>query len=49
MQQTDDLLNDMGTILIGKQAVEAGLIDSVGGVKDSIKKLKELIEKNRSE
>ena len=48
MQQTDDLLNDMGTILIGKQAVEAGLIDSVGGVKDSIKKLKELIEENRS-
>lgn len=48
MQQTDDLLNDMGTILIGKQAVEAGLIDSVGGVKDSIKKLKELIEENKS-
>ena len=32
MLQTDELLNDMGTILIGKQAVENGLIDEVGGI-----------------
>ncbi|MFL0249842.1 ClpP family protease [Clostridium neuense] len=44
MTRTNDLLNDMGTILIGKQAVECGLIDEVGGIKESIQKLNELIE-----
>jgi len=42
--QTDDLLNDMGTILIGKQAVDHGLIDEVGGIKESVAKLHELID-----
>lgn len=46
MQETDELLNDMGTILIGKQAVDAGIIDEVGGIKDAIKKLKEMIKEN---
>lgn len=46
MLQTDELLNDMGTILIGKQAVDEGLIDEVGGISDALKKLEELI-KNR--
>lgn len=44
MTKTNDLLNDMGTILIGKQAVDCGLIDEVGGIKESIEKLNELIE-----
>jgi ATP-dependent protease ClpP protease subunit len=44
MLQTDELLNDMGTILIGKQAVEYGLIDSVGGIHDALSKLDSLIE-----
>lgn len=44
MTKTNDLLNDMGTILIGKQAVDCGLIDEVGGIKESLKKLNELIE-----
>ncbi len=43
MIQTDELLNDMGTILIGNQAVEYGIIDEVGGISDAIKKLEELI------
>ncbi|MDD6772075.1 ClpP family protease [Inconstantimicrobium porci] len=43
MMRTDDLLNDMGTILIGKEAVNIGLINEVGGIKDALKKLKELI------
>lgn len=43
--QTDDLLNDMGTILIGKQAVDHGIIDEVGGIKESVAKLNELIDK----
>ncbi|KPU43892.1 translocation-enhancing protein TepA [Oxobacter pfennigii] len=49
MQQTDDLLNDMGTILIGKQAVDLGIIDEVGGISDAIKKLNELIEKRKGQ
>lgn len=41
--ETDELLNDMGTILIGGQAVQYGLIDEVGGVKEALAKLNELI------
>lgn len=49
MLKSDDLLNDMGTILIGEQAVNCGLIDEVGGIKEALDKLKEQIviyEKN---
>ncbi len=41
--QTDELLNDMGTILIGNQAVQYGLIDEVGGVKQALRKLEDLV------
>ncbi|MBU5482796.1 ATP-dependent Clp protease proteolytic subunit [Clostridium sp. MSJ-11] len=44
MVKTDNLLNDMGTILIGEQAVECGLIDQVGGLRDALDKLDILIE-----
>lgn len=44
MMRTDDLLNDMGTILIGQQAVDIGLINSTGGLGDAYKKLRELID-----
>jgi ATP-dependent protease ClpP protease subunit len=44
MLQTDELLNDMGTILIGKQAVDYGLIDKVGGIHDALSKLDSLIQ-----
>ena len=44
MLKSDELLNDMGTILIGEQAVECGLIDEVGGINDALSKLKDLIE-----
>ncbi|MFW5648363.1 MAG: ClpP family protease [Candidatus Alkaliphilus sp. MAG34] len=47
MRATDKLANDVGTILIGKEAVEHGLIDEVGGLDSSMKKLKELIETNK--
>ncbi|OOM13720.1 ClpP family protease [Clostridium saccharobutylicum] len=45
MLKTDDLLNDVGTMLIGKQAVECGLIDEVGGIHEALEKLRELINK----
>ena len=43
MLRSDELLNDMGTMLIGEQAVECGLINQVGGIKDALDKLDELI------
>lgn len=49
MLKSDELLNDMGTILIGKQAVECGLIDEVGGIKDAIEKLNELMRESEEE
>jgi len=48
MLRSDELLNDMGTILIGKQAVECGLIDEEGGIKDALCKLKELIKEKEN-
>lgn len=44
MIQTDELLNDMGTILIGQQAVDVKLIDAIGGISDALRKLRELID-----
>lgn len=49
MLQTDELLNDMGTILIGKQAVEYGLINEVGGLSDAINHLEKMIDEKRNE
>lgn len=49
MVQTDELLNDMGTILIGQQAVDINLIDSIGGISDAFKKLRELIEQEQKQ
>lgn len=36
------LTKDLGTILVGEEAVKAGLIDEVGGMKEALKKLKQL-------
>lgn len=47
MAQTDELLNDMGTILIGQQAVDSGIIDSIGGISDALNKLRELIDERQ--
>lgn len=49
LSQNDDLLNDIGTILIGHQAVECGLIDEVGGIRQALDKLNELIEEEESQ
>ncbi|MGG7097490.1 ClpP family protease [Clostridium sardiniense] len=46
LRQQGDLLNDVGTILIGNQAVECGLINEVGGLKEAISKLNTLIDEN---
>jgi ATP-dependent protease ClpP protease subunit len=47
MTSTDELANDIGTILVGQEAVDAGIINSAGGLKEALAKLKELIEERR--
>ncbi|MGL5312157.1 MAG: ClpP family protease [Peptostreptococcaceae bacterium] len=44
MHAKDDLVSDVGSVLIGKEAVECGLIDEVGGLKEALGKLRELIK-----
>lgn len=44
MYSTDELANDIGTILIGKEAVDSGLIDAVGGFSEALQKLNDLIQ-----
>ena len=45
MLETGQLTKDVGSVLVGKQAVEEGVINEVGGIKDAFGKLRELIEK----
>ena len=45
MFRTGDLARDIGTVLVGRDAVECGLIDGVGGLKDAISKMNELKDK----
>ncbi|MFA8438695.1 ClpP family protease [Pueribacillus sp. YX66] len=44
-----NLTRDIGTNVVGIDAVETGLIDEVGGVGSAMKKLKSLIDKQKSE
>ena len=46
MLDTTQLVKDVGTMLEGKDAVKEGLIDEVGGIKEALAKLYELIERN---
>lgn len=43
-----NLTRDIGTNVVGADAVEYGLIDEVGGIGKAIKKLNELIEQNKT-
>lgn len=43
MLETGMLTKDMGTILVGEQAVKRGLIDEVGGVSAAVRKLRRMI------
>ncbi len=43
MYSTDEIANDVGTILIGSEAVDYKLINEVGGFSDAIKKLRDMI------
>ncbi len=49
MLNTEMLTRDLGTVLVGKEAVEQGLIDEVGGIKEALGKLYQLIEEKEQE
>lgn len=44
MMDTDELANDVGSIVDGKRAVDIGLIDRLGGLGDAVRELKRMIE-----
>ncbi len=47
MMATGEIATDVGTILYGKEAVESGLIDKLGGLSDALAALHRMIEKNK--
>ena len=49
MLDTTQLVKDVGTMLEGKEAVEEGLIDEVGGMKEALAKLYQMIEERKKE
>jgi ClpP class serine protease len=45
MMATGEMATDVGTILYGRDAVAAGLIDELGGLNDALACLHEMIDK----
>lgn len=44
MLNTEMLTRDLGTVLVGEEAVKQGLIDQVGGIRDALIRLYEMID-----
>lgn len=49
MLDTGQLAKDVGTIVVGEEAVNEGIIDELGGIDKAIKKLYEMIEDYKRE
>ena len=49
MLDTSLLVKDVGTMLDGREAVEEGLIDEVGGIREALTKLHSLIEQAKKQ
>ncbi len=47
MLNPTELVKDVGTMLEGEEAVKEGLIDEVGGMKDALEKLHQMIQSNK--
>ena len=48
MMTPDEIANDIGSILDGKEAVRVGLIDEVGGLQEALACLKSMIQEDKS-
>ena len=44
MLNSDELISDFGTVLLGEEAVKEGLIDSVGSLSDALEAFSKMIE-----
>lgn len=49
MLDTNQLAKDVGSILVGMETVEKGIIDEVGGIREALTKLYDMIDKNKEE
>lgn len=49
MSETEQLTKDVGSILIGEQAVKEGLISEIGGMNKAYEKLLKMIEKTKEQ
>ena len=47
MFRTGELARDIGTVLVGEEAVKAGLIDEVGGLSQAVAKLREMSQAHK--
>ena len=47
MMETGMLTKDVGTILVGEEAVKEGIICEIGGISQALSRLKELIDKRK--
>lgn len=48
MMATGEIATDVGSVVYGREAVEAGLVDQLGSVGDALRYLHQQIEKNRN-
>ena len=46
MMNTGMMAKDLGTILVGRQAVEEGLIDEIGGIREAVAYLEKIMKKD---
>ena len=47
MLDTKQLAKDVGSILVGEEAVKKGIIDEVGGIKEALAKINEMIDERK--
>ena len=47
MMETGKMTKDLGTILVGQQAVEEGIINEVGGIKEALARIHNMIDEEQ--
>ena len=49
MTATDDMTTDIGTVIDGREAVEYGIIDRVGGLGEAVEELKRMVREYKKD
>ena len=47
LSETEFLTKDIGSVLVGEETVKEGILNEVGGIKEALSKLHEMIRKNK--